>query len=145
MADGQSYFLLMLILSVFAYIGFNNQVIISPPVTYSGLIFIIGGLSLCYWTRKVLIQNRTTLSPFETPRALVTSGPFSFSRNPVYLGMAAILFGTAILMGTWISFIFPLFFIIIMEVRFIPLEEKNLERVFREQFIHYKRTVRKWI
>ncbi|PWR74350.1 methyltransferase family protein [Methanospirillum lacunae] len=145
MADGQSYFLLMLGLSVLAYFGFSTPPIINTPVTYLGLLFVIAGLFLCCWTRSVLIKNHTTLSPFEIPGALVTSGPFRFSRNPVYLGMAAILLGTAILMGTGISFIFPLLFIVIMEVRFIPLEEKTLERVFGEEFIHYKRTVRKWI
>jgi protein-S-isoprenylcysteine O-methyltransferase Ste14 len=145
MADGQSYFLFLLIFSIIAHLGLNSPVIIVAPFTYPGIILIVFGLWLCYWTRTILVEHNTTLSPFEKPTTLVTTGPFQFSRNPVYLGMAAILTGTAIFMGTAISFIPPLLFIIIIEIRFIRIEEQTLERVFGQHFRQYKRTVRKWI
>jgi protein-S-isoprenylcysteine O-methyltransferase Ste14 len=145
MVDGQSYFLFLLIFSILVHFGLDSPEIIVAPFTYPGIILIVFGLWLCYWTRTVLIENNTTLSPFEKPTTLVTSGPFQFSRNPVYLGMAVILTGTAIFMGTVISFIFPLIFIVIIEIRFIRIEEQTLERIFGERFRQYKRTVRKWI
>jgi len=145
MADGQTYFFLMFSLSILANYLFPNPVLFSVPITYLGIIPIIFGLWLCYQTRSLLIEQKTTLSPYETPSALVKSGPFRISRNPVYLGMTTILIGTAIILGSGVTFIFPLLFIIIIEIWFIPVEEQKLERVFGEQYREYKRTVRKWM
>ena len=39
----------------------------------------------------------------------------------------------------------PIFFIILMEIVFIPFEEKNLEQEFREKYLDYKKKVRRWI
>ena|GEM_PF-602793 len=145
MADGQTYFLLMLILLILSDFWFPYPMIISAPVTYFGIILLILGLWVIFWTRSLLLEQRTTLSPYETPTALVTSGPFSISRNPVYLGMTAILAGSAIFMGSGITFVFPILFILIIEMWFIPVEEQKLERVFGEQYLEYKKTVRKWV
>ncbi|WP_319580794.1 isoprenylcysteine carboxylmethyltransferase family protein [uncultured Methanospirillum sp.] len=145
MADGQSYFLLLLLSSILVNWVFPYPMLVSAPVTYIGIVFVIFGISVCYWVRSLFLRNRTTLSPFETPSVLVTTGPFQFSRNPVYLGMTSILLGTALFMGSGIPFISPLLFIAIIEIMFIPIEEQRLERVFGDQYREYKRTVRTWI
>jgi len=79
------------------------------------------------------------------PNFFVASGPFKLSRHPMYLGMMSILLGFAISQGSLIPFVFPVIFIIIMEKRFILLEEKNLEKKFDNQYIDYKKRVRRWI
>ena len=79
------------------------------------------------------------------PNFFVTSGPFKLSRHPMYLGMMSILLGVAIFLGSLITFSFPIIFIMIMEKRFIPLEEKNLEKKFGNQYVDYKKRVRRWI
>jgi len=79
------------------------------------------------------------------PNFFVASGPFKLSRHPMYLGMMSILLGFAISQGSLIPFVFPVIFIIIMEKQFIPLEEKNLEKKFDNQYIDYKKRVRHWI
>ncbi len=145
MADGQSYFLLLLVISVLVNWLFPYPMLFSAPITYIGFIFIIFGISVCCWVRSRFLKIRTTLSPFETPRVLVTTGPFRISRNPVYLGMASILFGSALFMGSGITFISPLLFMVIIQILFIPVEEEKLERVFGDQYREYKRTVRTWI
>jgi len=63
----------------------------------------------------------------------------------MYLGMMSILLGVAIFLGSLIAFAFPIIFVMIMERRFIPLEEKNLEKKFGNQYIDYKKRVRRWI
>lgn len=145
MADGQTYFFLMLIFAILANFWFPNPAIITAPLSYLGVFPIILGLWLCFQTRTLLLKQRTTLSPFEIPTALVTSGPFRISRNPVYLGMTTILIGSTLIMGSGITFIFPLLFVAIIEVWFIPVEEQKLEQVFGKQYREYKRSVRKWI
>ncbi len=83
--------------------------------------------------------------PYEIPTSLVTEGPFHISRQPIYLGMIFILLGEAILLGSLITFIFPVIFMILMEKIFIPVEEKNLETAFGEKYLDYKKKVRRWI
>ena len=95
--------------------------------------------------RTLFLRNRTTLSPYESPVVLITTGPFSISRNPVYLAMAAMLFGSAVVMGTILPFVFVVLFIAIIEVLFIPDEERMLEEIFGEEYREYKRDVRRGV
>jgi len=63
----------------------------------------------------------------------------------MYLGMAAILLGFAIYLGTLVTFTFPAIFIIIIETLFIPDEERKLEKIFGEKYKEYKNKVPQWI
>ncbi len=76
---------------------------------------------------------------------MITSGLFKISRNPIYLGMLLILLGEAILLGSIITFIFPLLFIISTNVAVIPIEEKMLEKRFGKKYLDYKNKVGRWI
>jgi protein-S-isoprenylcysteine O-methyltransferase Ste14 len=90
-------------------------------------------------------QKKTTVKPYENPTELLTSGPFRISRHPMYLGMVAVLLGEAILLGSLITLIFPVLFIIISELLFIPFEEENLEKFFGKKYGEYKKKIRRWI
>ena len=94
---------------------------------------------------RLFKQMMTTVKPHEHPTSLITTGPFRVSRHPMYVGMAAILLGIAVLLGSLSPFCTPLLYVILMEVLFIPKEEKNLEEAFGEEFFDYKREVRRWI
>ena len=59
--------------------------------------------------------------------------------------MAAILIGSAVVMGILAPFVFTVLFITIIEVLFIPDEERRLEELFGEEYREYKREVRRWI
>ena len=144
-ADGQGYFLLLLLLSVLSHFVFPGGVILQAPFTWSGFLVIGAGIFLAFRCRSLFLRNRTTLSPYESPSVLLTTGPFRFSRNPVYLAMVAILFGSAVVMGTITPFLFPVLFIVIIEVLFIPDEERMLEEGFGREYREYKREVRRWI
>jgi len=144
-ADGQSYFIILLILSILLNFVFPIRTVLYAPVTYFGIIIIGFGIFLGLWSRSLFLRSKTTLSPYESPTSLVTSGPFHISRNPIYLGMVAILLGFAILLGTLVTFTFPAIYIIIIEILFIPDEERKLEKIFGEQYKEYKNKVRKWI
>lgn len=145
LADGQGYFLLLLILSIVSHFVFPARVILQAPFTFLGILIIGAGLLLAFWCRTVFLRNGTTLSPYEFPKVLITSGPFRISWNPVYLAMAIILFGSAVLMGTIVPFVFTVLFIVAIEVLFIPDEELRLEELFGEKYREYKRGVRRWV
>jgi protein-S-isoprenylcysteine O-methyltransferase Ste14 len=145
MADGQFYFIILLILSIWLNFVFPIQAVLYAPYTYFGIIFIGFGMVIGLWSRSLLLKSKTTLSPYESPTSLVTSGPFRISRNPMYLGMTAILLGNAILLGTLVTFASPALFIMIIETLLIPDEERKLEKIFGERYKKYKNEVRQWI
>ena len=145
MADGQDYFLILLVLSVLLDFLFPVPAFLSPPSTYTGFLIIGFGLVLALWSRSLFLENATTLQPSEEPTSLVTSGPFRISRNPIYLGMAAILLGVAVFLGTLVTFAFPVLFVTLIEFFIIPGEERKLEKLFGEPYREYKKRVRRWI
>jgi protein-S-isoprenylcysteine O-methyltransferase Ste14 len=110
-----------------------------------GFLFILLGIILNIWVDIMFKKNKTTVKPYKNPTEFITSGPFRISRHPMYLGMMLILLGATIVSGTLIIFVFPIAFIILMEIFFIPFEEKNLERIFGRKYLSYKSRVRRWL
>jgi protein-S-isoprenylcysteine O-methyltransferase Ste14 len=142
--DGQGYFLILLVLSIVSHVLFPVPVL-PAPFTWSGFLVIGAGIFLAFRSRTQFLRNRTTLSPYESPAVLITTGPFRISRNPVYLAMAATLFGSAVVMGTLVPFVCVVLFIVIIELLFIPDEERRLEEIFGGEYREYKRRVRRWM
>jgi len=62
----------------------------------------------------------------------------------MYLGIAIGLLGLAILMSSFINFVFPVNFLIIMDVAYVRLEEKILEVELGDEYLDYKNRVRRW-
>lgn len=145
MAEGQPYFMILLILSIGLNFVIPIMTVIHAPYTYFGIVVIGFGVVMDLWSSSLFLRSKTTVSPYGSPTSLVTSGPFRISRNPMYLGMAAILSGIAILLGTLVTFAFPVIFIMIIETQLIPDEERKLEKIFGEQYKEYKNKVRQWI
>ncbi|HEX2919601.1 MAG TPA: isoprenylcysteine carboxylmethyltransferase family protein [Bacteroidales bacterium] len=143
--EPDTYFTVSALLAIISYFVLPVKKIIYSPYSFSGIALIIAGLVLVSRTNRLLIKNKTALKTFENPEVLVTSGPFGFSRNPIYLGMVIILFGIVIIPGTLFPFSFPLLFFFIIDRAVIPFEEKNLEKSFGQQYNEYKKRVRRWL
>ena len=140
-----TYFIILLLLSLGLHFVFPVMRLVSLPYNYLGILIIIFGIILNLWTDSLFKKKQTSVKPHEMPSSFISSGPFKISRHPMYLGMALILLGVAVFLGSLITFIFPIMFIVIMEKLFIPIEEKNLEKKFGKKYIAYKKRVRKWI
>ncbi len=140
-----TYFLACLLLIVFVYFVFPVFNLMKFPYTLIGFVFIITGMILNIWTDGLFKKTKTTVKPDEKPTVLFTSGPFRFSRHPMYLGMVLILLGISIVLGSLIGFVFPILFAFLMQILFIPVEEKNLETIFGQKYLEYKEEVRCWL
>jgi len=140
-----TYFIVLLFSSIGLHFLFPVMRLISLPYNYLGILIIIFGIILNLWTDSLFKKRQTTVKPHEMPNFFISSGPFRISRHPMYLGMTLILLGVAVFLGSLISFVFPIIFVMIMEKLFIPMEEKNLEKEFGDKYIAYKKRVRKWI
>ena len=73
------------------------------PVNLLGLVPLALGIGLNVVADNQFKKHQTTVKPFQVSSALVTAFPFSFSRNPMYLGVTSMLVGAALFFGTWSS------------------------------------------
>jgi len=138
-----AYFLILLIFTFLNYL--LNYKIIPKPFNYLGFILIFFGVFINLWTDKLFKNAKTNVKFHTLPNKMICRGPFKFSRNPMYLGMLCILLGVAVFIGNLLSFIFPIIFIFVIELKFIPIEEKNMKKAFGKEYVKYKNKVRGWI
>ena len=110
-----------------------------------GLVLLILSLGVITYAFKELNNNETTYIPDGDPEKLVTSGPFSISRNPIYLGMAGTLLAIAFLFQSLSALLIPILFISIIQNTWIPHEEKKLAEVFGEEWKIYSAKTKQWL
>jgi protein-S-isoprenylcysteine O-methyltransferase Ste14 len=112
----------------------------SPVVIIAGVLATLSGL----WQFK---RAQTTIDPTHPDKAsnLVTGGIYQYTRNPMYLGMALVLSGAVLNTGFIVSLILLPLFIWYMTRFQIKPEERAIEGIFAEEYIDYKRQVRRWL
>jgi protein-S-isoprenylcysteine O-methyltransferase Ste14 len=139
------YFLISIV--AMALLNFFGPVIefARYPWNLLGLVPLGVGIALNLIADEAFKKAQTTVKPFEISTALITTGVFGISRNPMYLGMTLILIGIAILMGSLSPLIVIVFFTALMELVFVRTEEKMLEEHFGLSWTKYQSKVRKWI
>jgi protein-S-isoprenylcysteine O-methyltransferase Ste14 len=104
-----------------------------------------GGTALATWFIRTMRAADTTLDVNKPASSLVQHGPFGYSRNPGYLSLAMIYTGIAILRhALWAILMLPLL-VLVTQRELIEREERYLERTFGEEYLAYKRRVRRWV
>jgi len=119
------------------------QAIVFP--LWTGSVVVVLGLSIIVYTISLFKRQQTDVMPDGNPSILITHGIYKITRNPIYLGMALILLGSAFLFGTLSTFFIPPLFMATVDLIWIRFEEKNLESIFGNRYTTYKESVRKWI
>ena len=145
-------------------------VIAPPPLIYG--VPLLAGLWLDRWVPWPLVPERVTLpfglvlvvlgfialpailafrkarthpEPWKPTKALVTVGPYRFSRNPMYVGMTLLYLGTTIWQNTaWPLLALPAV-IALIHVGVIQREERYLEGLFGDDYRTYRERVRRWL
>ena len=110
-----------------------------------GLVFIGGSALLMLSAVIVFVLARTTIVPFSAASTLVVRGPYRFTRNPMYVGLALAYLGAAIVLAfPWPLLFLPLPLALIQRV-VIPFEEARLRQIFGDDFERYCLEVRRWL
>ncbi|MDV7269419.1 isoprenylcysteine carboxylmethyltransferase family protein [Thioclava sp. A2] len=108
------------------------------------MLFAIGAVFMVLAAGQMLLR-RTTVIPRRDPNALVTSGCFAISRNPIYVADALMLAGALLyLEAAYMLWLVPLFMAIITR-RFVLGEEDRLRRRFGAVYEDYCRATRRWL
>ncbi len=107
----------------------------------------LAGLALDLTSVAAFVRERTTVNPLRPTRTtvLVIAGAYRFTRNPMYLGMALLLAGWAVLLGSWVSVAAPVVFVaFITRFQIVP-EERAMAARFGQDYRAYCQRVRRWL
>jgi protein-S-isoprenylcysteine O-methyltransferase Ste14 len=116
------------------------RLLVAVALVAVGAVIAIGGVIS-------FRRAKTTVNPLkpETSAALVASGVYSFTRNPMYLGMVLVLFAWAVYLSSAWSLPGPVLFAFYITVFQIVPEERVLDGLFGAPYAEYKKRVRRWL
>ena len=119
--------------------------LLTPPISYIGIVFIVSGILMTFYTARTFARLNTEIHTFKKPRELIQQDLFKISRNPIYLGFTMTLFGIWWCTGYFIGFTGVLVFFLLSNYWYIPYEEGMMEQQFGEEYRSYKSRVRRWL
>jgi protein-S-isoprenylcysteine O-methyltransferase Ste14 len=117
----------------------------STFVTAAGWLLVAVGFLLRVWATFYFYRHDMRVILLQPQSALITSGPYRFSRNPLYLGgNVFIFFGAALILGSPAALLATAVHLPLID-RFIRREEEQLERRFGQDWQSYRKQVRRWL
>jgi len=137
------------LLALIAGVGLQRVIplrFLPPPAdSLLGWVVVGLGMALLAWSEWQFAHHKTSHDHRAVPSSLITTGPFQFSRNPVYLGLLILLIGLAMALNMlWVLFcmLLPL---LVMQFHVVPREEACLEHLFPDTYPSYRQSVRRWL
>jgi len=110
-----------------------------------GALLIGVGIFLALWAERTMHNAGTNVNPYKPTTAIVTVGPYRFTRNPMYLSMALCYLGVASLMNALWPLLLLLVSLSLINYGVIAREERYLEKKFGDEYVRYKSRVRRWV
>lgn len=145
----------------------SPRVFIPPPLVFGGLLALglfvdsdppsfglmpiigaamaLGGVALIAAALGLFRRSQTRPEPWRPASALVRGGIYHFTRNPMYLGMALLSLGIALVFSSVAGSAAALVAAILIDRSVITREEAYLKRRFGQDYISYSRKVRRWL
>ncbi len=129
---------------VWVFPGFGYTFIQRSPFVAAFALagFVVGALGIVSFRRA-----RTTVNPVkvDSTSALVHSGVYQFTRNPMYLGLLMVLIAWAIHLSNTLTFVGPVLFVLYMNRFQIAPEERALASRYGKAYSEYQQHVRRWM
>jgi len=121
------------------------------PVTFAfaarlfGIVLLVAWLTLAIWALLTFKRAGTTPHPMHPVTALAVSGPYRFTRNPMYLSFVFMNLGLGFVMNAfWAVVLVPVVMIVVQRM-VIEREERYLARKFGAEYLAFKARVRRWL
>jgi protein-S-isoprenylcysteine O-methyltransferase Ste14 len=121
------------------------------PLPGGGVRFWLGtslialAVLLFGWCLRELRVHQTTINPHRAASSLVSSGPFRFSRNPIYVSLTVLLIGVGLLAAsTWVLLMLA-WLLPVMQRLVVAREEEHLRWRFGSEYADYCARVRRWL
>lgn len=120
--------------------------IFDPAVAlWLGLAFVASGIGIAIWGRRTMQAAGTNIDPSRPTTAIVDSGPFRYSRNPLYLALTLLYLGLSLAFNTWWCIVVLVPLLIIMHRGVVLREERYLAQKFGERYRQYRSRVRRYL
>lgn len=110
-----------------------------------GGVLIAVSLALAGYAALQFYRHKTTIHVGHAASTLMTSGPYRFSRNPVYLAMVGVSLGIGIVADIFWIVPFVALAVVYLQRHVIDLEEAFLEAKFGDDYRDYVARVRRWL
>jgi protein-S-isoprenylcysteine O-methyltransferase Ste14 len=107
-------------------------------------VVAFSGFLLMGKARDLFKNNDTTLK-IERSSQLIKEGIFTKTRNPMYVGMSILILGFSLISTNLIALLLPFVFLFLVRLIFIRKEEQLLYETFGEEYLEYKKKVRRWL
>lgn len=105
----------------------------------------IGVVLLLVCAREFYVAGRGTLAPWAPPTALVVTGPYKWSRNPMYIAVVLVLAGWAIGFRSWSLTAYGVAVLVAFHLRIVLHEEPWLAHTFGTTWVQYRKRVSRWM
>jgi protein-S-isoprenylcysteine O-methyltransferase Ste14 len=111
----------------------------------AGAACLAAGLTLMGWALVTFRRANTPIVPLFPARLVVTTGPFRFTRNPMYVGLTTSYCGLALILNQlWPLVLLPLALVLLTKL-VIEREEAHLGAAFGDEYSRYRQQVRRWL
>jgi protein-S-isoprenylcysteine O-methyltransferase Ste14 len=138
------FLLIYLPARILSWAGITRPAGIAWP-QLAGMTIGIAGATVALWCIFTFVgKGRGTPAPFDPPRRLVIQGPYRIVRNPMYMGAAVALAGSACFYKSAALLVYGVIFLITAHLFVIGYEEPTLRRTFGQQYEAYCRRTSRW-
>ncbi len=111
----------------------------------AGMFALAAGLGIAFWGLWTFFRARTAIMPHHAASRLVTSGPYRFTRNPMYVGLTTAYIGLSLMTNSiWPLVLLPLALLALYAL-VIRREERYLRAAFGDHYAAYQQRVRRWL
>ena len=122
---------------------YANTAVLTAP--WTGVVLLLGGFAVMMWAWWLFQRHAVAICPTAPTERLLTRGIYALTRNPMYLGMIAMMLGVALVFGTLPFYIATLAYFVFIDRVFCRYEEHKLEAVFGDEYRRYRARVRRWL
>ena len=114
-------------------------------LSMSGAALMAASLLLFGYAVKLFRAAGTPVPARKPTTAIVTTGPYRITRNPIYLAFSLLQLGLALLVGSWWLLATLVLAFALMHWIVVPREERYLEARFGDEYRRYKASARRWL
>jgi protein-S-isoprenylcysteine O-methyltransferase Ste14 len=110
-----------------------------------GLTLAVVAIAAARWGRRTMTAAGTNVRPTRPATTIVTTGPFRYSRNPLYVALTLLYVGLTTAVNTWWGFVLLVPLLATMHFGVVRREERYLDRKFGDSYRAYRSRVRRYV
>jgi len=116
-----------------------------PLTTIAGVFLLLGWMALAFLSIGRFRRSQTSIVPIRPAGALVLSGPYRYTRNPMYVSLVLLTIACGLFFSTWWPMVLLVPTLALVQQFVILPEERYLRRRFGTEYDNYTRRVRRWL